>query len=113
MFIGIFGIQVVATVCYTYSVDCYRLEGSEVSQFFNFCRQETSFTIGFYGLQLCKAIGYQYAFLMFALVGSLLAFAPVVVLIWRGQSIRERMGQPKNVSVAEEIALQVEESRHS
>lgn len=25
-----FGIQVVATTCYTYSIDCYRPEGSEV-----------------------------------------------------------------------------------
>lgn len=103
MFIGIFGIQVIATVCYTYSIDSYRVEGSEVSQLFNFFRQETSFTIAFYGVDLCKAIGYQFAFLMFALVGSLLAFIPVVWLMWKGRAVREQLGQPVNVSVAEEI----------
>ena len=103
MFIGIFGLQVIATVCYTYSIDSYRVEGSEVSQLFNFVRQETSFTVGFYGVDLCNAIGYQFAFLMFALVGSLLAFLPVVWIMWKGKSTREQLGQPKNVSVAEEI----------
>ncbi|OAA68636.1 Major facilitator superfamily domain, general substrate transporter [Niveomyces insectorum RCEF 264] len=109
MFIGIFGIQIVATVCYTYSIDCYRIEGSEVSQLFNFVRQETSFTVGFYGVQLCLRIGYQFAFLMFALVGSVLAFAPVVFLMWKGPSMRERLGRPQGVSVAEEVLRDHEE----
>ncbi|KAL2833751.1 major facilitator superfamily domain-containing protein [Aspergillus cavernicola] len=91
MFIGIFGIQIIATVCYTYSIDSYRVEGSEVAQFFNFCRQSTSCTIAFYGVDLCKRIGYQYAFLMLRLWG--------VSLLLR----RERLGKPRNVSVAEEI----------
>ncbi|CAK7235432.1 hypothetical protein SBRCBS47491_009291 [Sporothrix bragantina] len=103
MFIGIFGIQIIATVCYTYSIDCYRIEGSEVSQLFNFIRQETSFTVGFYGVQLCLRIGYQFAFLMFALVGGVLAFVPMVFLMWKGASIRERLGSPQGVSVAEEV----------
>lgn len=103
MFIGIFGIQVVATVCYTYSIDSYRVESSEVAQFFNFCRQSTSCTIAFYGIKLCEAIGYQFAFLMFALVGSVLAFLPIVWLMWKGESVRERLGMPTNVSVGEEI----------
>lgn len=113
MFIGIFGLQVVATVCYTYSIDSYRVEGLEVSQLFNFFRQETSFTIAFYGVDLCKAIGYHFAFIMFALVGSVLALAPVVWLMWKGKSMREQLGQPKNVSVAEEILMEHREfQRH-
>ncbi|KAJ5638168.1 MFS general substrate transporter [Penicillium lividum] len=103
MFIGIFGVQVVATVCYTYSIDSYRVEGSEVSQFFNFCRQSTSCTVAFYGVKLCTAIGFQFAFIMFALVGSVLAFAPVVWLMWKGAWVREKLGRPVNVSVVEEI----------
>ncbi|KAJ5772470.1 MFS general substrate transporter [Penicillium odoratum] len=103
MFIGIFGVQVVATVCYTYSIDSYRVEGSEVSQFFNFCRQSTSCTVAFYGVKLCTAIGFQFAFIMFALVGSVVAFAPVVWLMWRGAWVREKLGKPVNVSVVEEI----------
>jgi hypothetical protein len=32
MGIGCFGIQVITTTCYTYSIDCYRVESSEVGQ---------------------------------------------------------------------------------
>ncbi|CAL5869735.1 uncharacterized protein PFLUO_LOCUS3965 [Penicillium psychrofluorescens] len=103
MFIGIFGVQIVATVCYTYSIDSYRVEGSEVAQFFNFSRQTMSCTIAFYAVKLCDSIGFQFAFLMFALVGSVVAFAPVVWLMWKGEDIRERMGSPVNVSVADDI----------
>lgn len=110
MFIGIFGIQVVATVCYTYSIDSYRVEGSEVSQFFNFCRQSTSCTVAFYGIKLCNAVSFQFAFIMFALVGSVLAFAPVVWLMWKGGWVRQTLGRPTNVSVAEEIIANNQES---
>lgn len=105
LFIGIFGIQIVATVCYTYSIDSYRVEGSEVSQFINFCRQTTSFTVAFYAVDLCEAIGFQFAFLMFALVGTILVLPSIVWLVWKGGSIRERLGRPINVSVAQEIGL--------
>ncbi|KAL3475210.1 major facilitator superfamily domain-containing protein [Aspergillus californicus] len=104
MFIGIFGLQIVSTVCYTYSIDSYRAEGSEVAQFFNFCRQGTSCTIAFYGVELCRRVGYQFAFLMFALVGSGLALGPVVWLVFWGGGVRERLGRPRGVSVAEDIA---------
>lgn len=103
MFIGIFGLQIVATATYTYSVDCYRIEGSEVAQLFNVLRQDTSFTVAFYAIKLCESIGFHLAFVIFALVGGVLAFAPLVFLMWRGQIIRERLGEPKNVSVAEEV----------
>lgn len=103
MFIGIFGVQVVATVCYTYSIDSYRVEGSEVSQLINLFRQGFSCTVAFYAVKLCDSIGYQFAFLLFALVGSVLVFMPMLWLMWRGGVIRERLGQPVNVSVAEEI----------
>lgn len=103
MFIGMFGLQIVATATYTYSVDCYRIEGSEVAQLFNVLRQETSFTIAFYAIKLCESIGFHLAFLIFALVGGVLAFAPIVILMWRGGQIRHRLGEPHNVSVAEEV----------
>lgn len=40
---------------------------------------------------------------MFALVGSVLAFAPVVWLMWKGAWVREKLGKPASVSVAEDI----------
>ena len=105
LFIEIFGIQVMATMCLTHSIDSHRVEGSEVSQFINFCRQTTSFTVAFYAVDLCEAIGFQFAFLMFALVGTILVLPSIVWLVWKGGSIRERLGRPVNVSVAQEIGL--------
>lgn len=110
MFIGIFGLQIVATATYTYSVDCYRVEGSEVAQLFNVIRQDTSFTVAFYAISLCEAIGYQWAFVLFALVGSGLAFVPIVYLQFRGEKLRAQLGEPHDVSVAEEVIARHRES---
>ena len=65
-------VQVITTTCYTYSIDCYRAEGSEVSQIFNFFRQEIGMTFAFYVIHLADAIGYQWTFFFFACMGSIL-----------------------------------------
>lgn len=56
----------------SYSIDCYRAEGSEVSQVFNFFRQEIGMTFAFYVLHLAEKIGYQWTFFFFACMGSVL-----------------------------------------
>jgi hypothetical protein len=43
-------------------------------------------------------IGYQFTFLFFAIMGSVLAFAPVLVLMFKGEKIRERFGTPKDTN---------------
>lgn len=120
MGIACFGLQVITTTCYTYAIDCYRAEGSEVSrtyaprachipkyaladhdaviEVFNFMRQELGMTFAFYVIRLADKIGYQFTFLLFACLGSILGFIPMVVLMWRGKEIRERMGKPRNVN---------------
>lgn len=103
MFISIFGIQIVATSCYTYAIDCYRVEGLEVAQLFNFIRQEFSFTLAFYAVPLAHKIGFQFEMILFAGLGSVIAFLPMLWLMKYGRSVRHRMGQPKNVCVMEEI----------
>ncbi|OAA65309.1 Major facilitator superfamily domain, general substrate transporter [Niveomyces insectorum RCEF 264] len=96
---AVFGQQIIATTCYTYAIDCYRAEGGEIALLINFIRQEIGMTFAFYVVKLCNRIGFQYAFLMFALVGSVLAALPIVVLMYRGERIREYMGVPHNVNV--------------
>ena len=49
--------QVITTTCYTYSIDCYRAEGGEVSQVFNFFRQEFGMTFAFYVILMAEKIG--------------------------------------------------------
>lgn len=101
MAIACFGLQVIATTCYTYSIDSYRAQGSEISQLFNLIRQTFGMTYAFYVVLLCKKIGYQWAFFMFAMLGSVAAFLPIVVLMFKGEEIRHQLGVPKNISQLE------------
>jgi len=97
MGLACFGLQVVATTCYTYSTDSYRAESSETSQLFNLIRQEFGMTYAFYVVKLCKNIGYQWAFSLFTIF-NVLAFIPVVMLMVKGTEWRERLGTPRNVN---------------
>jgi MFS family permease len=99
MGIAAFGVQVIATTIYTYAIDCYRPEGSEVAQLINFFRQEFGMTFAFYALRLAERIGYQFTFLFFAICGGVLAFIPILGLMWKGHEWRERLGRPQNVNV--------------
>ena len=129
MGIGCFGIQVITTTCYTYAIDCYRVESSEVgspnflfmslninahtlqvAQLFNFVRQEVGMTFAFYAIDLAERIGYQFEFVFFACMGSILAFIPIVVLMFKGTEIRERFGTPKNVNVFDQQMVEEHES---
>ncbi|KUL89284.1 hypothetical protein ZTR_03621 [Talaromyces verruculosus] len=101
MAIACFGLQVIATTCYTYSIDSYRAQGSETSQLFNLIRQTFGMTYAFYVVLLCKKTGYQWAFFMFAMLGSVAAFLPIVVLMFKGEEIRHKLGVPKNISQLE------------
>ncbi|RAO72324.1 uncharacterized protein BHQ10_008336 [Talaromyces amestolkiae] len=101
MAIACFGLQVIATTCYTYSIDSYRAQGSETSQLINLIRQTFGMTYAFYVVLLCKKIGYQWAFFMFAMLGSVAAFLPIVVLMFKGEEIRQKLGVPKNISQLE------------
>ena len=95
MGISAFAIQVITTTTYTYAIECYREQGSDVAQLFNLLRQVFGFTFAFYAVKLCEEIGYQFTFLMFALLGSGLAFVPIVGLMFRGGQVREKLGKPE------------------
>ena len=85
-----FGLQVITTTCYTYATDCQREQSTDIAQLFNFIRQTFGFTFAFYAVDLCDSIGYQFTFLLFPILGSVVAFIPILGLIWRGRQLRER-----------------------
>jgi hypothetical protein len=99
MGLGCFGIQVITTTCYTYSIECYQPEGSEISLLFNFVRQEFGMTFAFYAITLGDRIGYHLLFVLFAALGSGVAFLPVLALMRWGERVRDRLGRPRNVNV--------------
>lgn len=98
MGIACFGLQIITTTTYTYAIDCYRTESGEVAQLFNFIRQEIGFTFAFYVVKLGNKIGYQWTFLMFALIGGVLAFIPMLFIIFKGEEWRNRLGKPVGVN---------------
>lgn len=104
MGVACFGLQIITTTTYTYAIDCYRTESSEVAQLFNFIRQEIGMTFAFYVVRLGDKIGYQWTFLMFALIGGVLAFIPMLLIIFRGEQWRKRLGKPVDVNVFDSMA---------
>ncbi|KAI1617102.1 MFS general substrate transporter [Exophiala viscosa] len=98
MGIACFGLQIITTTTYTYATDCYRTESGEVAQLFNFIRQEIGMTFAFYAVNLANHIGYQWTFLMFALIGGGLAFVPMLLIIIYGESWRKELGKPVGVN---------------
>ncbi|EXJ86634.1 hypothetical protein A1O3_03587 [Capronia epimyces CBS 606.96] len=103
MGIACFGLQVITTTTYTYAVDCYRTESSEVAQLFNFIRQGFGMTFAFYVVDLGNRMGYQWLFLMFAGVGGVLAFIPMLLIILYGQRWRKKLGKPVGVNIFENM----------
>ncbi|KAK6197763.1 hypothetical protein LQW54_010601 [Pestalotiopsis sp. IQ-011] len=83
MGIANYGVQIANTVTYTYCTDCYKPQSSEISCLLNLMRSLFSMTISFYAIPLGKAIGYQYAWLTFALVNVAL-LVPVMLLRFYG-----------------------------
>lgn len=62
-------------------------------------------TFAFYAIPMADKIGFQWEFIFFACMGSILAFIPILVLMWRGEEIRNRFGKPKNVNVFDQTDL--------
>ncbi|KAF8589440.1 MFS general substrate transporter [Ramaria rubella] len=99
MGVAMAGVQVITTVAYVYAIECYRSETNETAQLINLIRQEFGFTFAFYAIRLGDKIGYQFTFLIFALIGSGVAFIPMVWLMFKGKEVRERMGEPKSLDL--------------
>ncbi|RDB25095.1 hypothetical protein Hypma_007426 [Hypsizygus marmoreus] len=97
MAVACFGVQIITSVCYTYSCsDCYRWRSNDVSQCFNFFRQIFGLTLGFYSIPFGREIGFQWSFTVFAGI-CILTFLPIVALMLRGEHWRKRVDKPKEM----------------
>nr|GAT59083.1 MFS general substrate transporter [Mycena chlorophos] len=88
-----FAIQIISTVLYSYTADCYKPQTPETAQVFNFARQVFGMTLGFWAIPMGDKIGFQFMGLTLALV-TLVTFIPVIFLMYKGQAIREKLGKP-------------------
>ncbi|EIM91356.1 MFS general substrate transporter [Stereum hirsutum FP-91666 SS1] len=85
MGVACFGVQCITTVI----SDCHRDRSAQV---FNFFRQEIGMTFAFYAIPLATAMGgYQWLFILFAGIGSIVAFLPILFLMYRGEAVRAHM----------------------
>ncbi|KAJ7741559.1 MFS general substrate transporter, partial [Mycena maculata] len=79
-----FAIQIISTVVYSYTADCYKPQTSKVAQVFNF-----GMTVGFWSIALGMKIRYQFMAVTMALVG-LVSLLLVIFLMFHGKTIREK-----------------------
>jgi len=94
MAIACFGVQIISSVCYTYSCsDCYRAHSNDVSQSFNLFRQLFGLALGFYSIPFGDRIGFQWSFAVFAAL-CIVTFLPIVLLMFKGGEWRNRLGDP-------------------
>ena len=87
------GVQAGTTLTYSYCSDCYKPQAAEVSTIINLFRFVFAFTLGFYALPFGDKIGFGGAWGTLAAI-NFVTWIPLVVLIWKGQRIRERQGEP-------------------
>ena len=88
-----FGLQVSTTTAYAYVSDCYKPQTGESGALINAVRMTIAFTTGFWALNFGTAIGFDKAFGILAAIWFA-AFIPVVFLMFKGQSWRERITPP-------------------
>jgi multidrug resistance protein len=109
-----FGSQISTTVVYTYCCDAYKPQSSEVSVIINLFKSRKTFfprpsntkltiypvycfNVGFYALPIADRLGFTGGFgVLGALSGVSLIFP--LFLIFFGEKIREKQGQPKDHS---------------
>ncbi|KAJ6527775.1 hypothetical protein B0H19DRAFT_1083863 [Mycena capillaripes] len=68
-------------------VDCYKPQSAEVVQLLNFVRQ------GFWSLRYGDQVGFRFSGLTYACV-SVLFFLPVLWIMFYGERLRARLGEP-------------------
>ncbi len=87
--LGRFGLQIITTTCYTYTIDCYGRNSAQVAQVFNFARQIACMTVTFSAKNLGDDISSRWLFMIYAVFGGGLAFMGGLLILWKGQRWRE------------------------
>ncbi|KAJ7463674.1 MFS general substrate transporter [Mycena latifolia] len=93
MAITCFAVQMITTPIIAYCVDCYKPQSAEVVQLLNFVRQEMSFTVGFWAIRYGDKVGFQFSGITYACV-SVFFFLPVLWIMFFGERLRARLGEP-------------------
>jgi hypothetical protein len=87
------GTQAATTLVYAYCTDCYKPQSAEVSTLINLFRQMFAFTVGFYILPFGQNKGFGTAWGSIAAI-NFVFWLPLLFLIWKGEEIRARQGEP-------------------
>ncbi len=87
------GVQAGTTLTYSYCSDCYKPQAAEVSTIINLFRFLFAFTIGFYALPFGAEVGTGSAWGTLAAI-NFATWLLLVVMIFKGESIRSRQGEP-------------------
>ncbi|KAJ9502362.1 hypothetical protein H2202_002428 [Exophiala xenobiotica] len=88
-----FGLQVGATMVYTYATDCYKPQAAEVGVVINLYKSIFAFTIGFYAVPFGEEAGYSVSFPVLGAINAV-ALLPLIYLWFYGETVRERQGLP-------------------
>ena len=69
-------------------------QAAEVSTVINLFRQIFAFSIGFYALPFGEGDGFDVAWGTFDAI-NFATWVPLLLLLWKGEAIRDRQGLPK------------------
>ncbi|KAK7609176.1 major facilitator superfamily domain-containing protein [Phyllosticta paracitricarpa] len=88
------GFQIIMTVVFTYTAECYKSQAAHTGTIINFFRDIFGFCVAFYDLKMGEMLGFQAAWTILAVINFTLFF-PVLILFWKGEQWRERLGSPQ------------------
>ncbi len=94
MAVASIGVQAGTTLVYSYCSDCYKPQAAEISTVINLFRQLFAFSIGFYALPFGQGAGFDVAWGTFAAI-NFVTWVPLLWLMFKGESIRQKQGEPK------------------
>jgi MFS family permease len=87
------GVQAGTTLTYAYCTDCYKPQAAEISTLINLARQIFAFTLGFYAIPFGESRSFAASESTYAAI-NFIAWCPLIFLLWKGQEIRKRQGEP-------------------
>ncbi|KIJ62497.1 hypothetical protein HYDPIDRAFT_30454 [Hydnomerulius pinastri MD-312] len=82
------GVQIVASVCYSYIVDCYPESAKEVATVMNLFRSLGSFIVLFYNQQMNDTLGEGWGFGLQCFMVAFFSFGGLGIISFYGQRIR-------------------------
>lgn len=89
-----FGLQVGATMVYTYATDCYRPQSPEIGAVINWYKSLFAFPVGFYAIPFGEHSGWNVSFPILGMICGL-TLCPLVYLYFNGENVREKQGLPR------------------